>query len=202
MSCRYCYKIGHRARDCKEAATSRAAKALRSSRPDSSRAAAAAPRIHPLPPQPAAPARQPRAPVAAPPGRTSVAPSAAAATAVPAAPSLQTARSPSAPAAAAAAADWTTLDAMDASVSAVSLKPPPAFFTVGRSDRSQTRSWKKQRVSAPGTAVSPLASAPLPADMSVDAGASSAGQDPLSPEAEPVGPPDEGTNQIEPASDG
>ena len=68
MSCRYCYQTGHRARDCKEAAISRAAKALRSSRPASSRAAAAAPRVHPPSPKSAAPARQSRAPVIAPPG--------------------------------------------------------------------------------------------------------------------------------------
>ena len=99
MSCRYCYQTGHRARDCKEAAISRAAKALRSSRPASSRAAAAAPRVHPPPPKPAAPARQSRAPVMAPPGRPRV-PStdfvvsaAGAATAVHAAPSLMTERS-------------------------------------------------------------------------------------------------------------
>ncbi len=47
MCCRYCFKKGHRARDCEKAAVSRAAKALRSSRPTSPRAAAAATRVHP-----------------------------------------------------------------------------------------------------------------------------------------------------------
>ena len=72
MSCRYCYKKGHRARDCEQAAVSRAAKALHSSRLASSRAAAAAPRVHPPPPKPAAPARQSLAPVTASPGLTNV----------------------------------------------------------------------------------------------------------------------------------
>jgi hypothetical protein len=63
MSCRYCYKKDHHARDCEEAVVSRAAKALRSTRPALSRAAAAAPRLHPPPPTPVAPARQLHAPV-------------------------------------------------------------------------------------------------------------------------------------------
>jgi hypothetical protein len=70
LRCNYCYKKGHHARDCEEAAVSRAAKALRSSHPASSRAAAAAPLVHPPPPKPAAPVRQSRAPVLAPPGRS------------------------------------------------------------------------------------------------------------------------------------
>jgi hypothetical protein len=91
---------------------------------------------------------------------------------------------------------------MDASVSVVSVDPLTSTFAVGQADRRPTLPLKKQRVRAPGTAISPQASAPLPADISVDAGAPSSGQDPPSPEADLVVPPDKGTNQIEPDSDG
>ncbi len=85
-------------------------------------------------------------------------------------------------------------------MSAVSVDPLSSTFVVGRTDSCPKYSWKKQRVHAPGTADSPQASAPLPADMSVDAGASPSGQNPPSPESNSVDPPDEGTNQIDPDS--
>ena len=144
MSCRYCYQTGHRARDCKEAAISRAA----------------APRVHPPSTKPAAPARQSRAPVMAPPGRPrvpstdSVVLAAGAATAAHAAPSLETERSPSASVAHAAAADRSTQDSMDALACVVSGDPPSS----------------KKRARASATADTPQTSAPLSDDMAVEDG--------------------------------
>ncbi len=176
-----------------------AAKALRLSRPASSRAAAAAPRVHPPPPKPAAPAHQLRAPVAAPPDRTSVpssvfvAPVATAATTVLVAPSLQTDRSPSA---IAASADRTTPDSMDASAKAVTVDPSSSTFAVGRTDRRLKHPLEK-RVRVSGTADTPKASAPLSADMSVDAVATPSGQDPLSVGSDSVDSLDGDINQLE-----
>ncbi len=195
MSCRYCYETGHRARDCKEAAISRAAKALRSSRPASSRAAAAAPRVHPPSPKPAAPARQSRAPVMTPPGRPSVpltdsvVSAAGAATAVHAAPSLETERSPSASVAHAAVADRTTQDSMDALACVVSGDPPSP----------------KKRAREYGTADSPQTSKPLSDDMAVEDGVITldhAPPDGGSMDSSSVDPPDGSTNLNDSVSDG
>ena len=185
MRCRYCYKKGHCARDYEKAAVLRAAKALCSSRPASSRAAAAAPRVHPPPPKPAAPVRQSRAPVVAPPGRTSVpltasvASAAAAATSMLAAPSLETEQSLSAIAAHAAAADRTTPGSMDASARAVSGDPSSSTFAVDRAAL-------KKRARRSGTADEPEASATQPDDMVVNAGSISFGHDPSSMESDSV----------------
>jgi hypothetical protein len=192
ISCRYCYKKGHRVRDCEEVAAARAAKALRSSRPASSRAAAAAPRVHPPPPKPAAPARQSCAPVVAPPGRTSVpltasvaSAAAAAAASMLAAPSLETEQSLSAIAAHAAAADRTTPGSMDASVRAVSGDPSSSTFAVDRAAL-------KKRACRSGTADEPEASATQPDDMVVNAGSISFSHDPSSMESDSADPLDGG----------
>ena len=194
MSCRYCYQTGHRARGCKEAAISRAAKALRSSRPASSRAAAAAPRVHPPSPKPAAPARQSRAPVMAPPGRPrvpltdSVVSAAGAATAVHAAPLLETERSHSASVAHAAAADRTTQDSMDALACVVSGDPPSP----------------KKRARESGTADTTQTSKPQSDDMAVEDGVITLDHVPPdggSMDSSAVDPPDGGINLDDSVSD-
>ena len=90
---------------------------------------------------------------------------------------------------------------MEAFVSAVFVDPSSSTFAVGRIDRRLKHPFKK-RVRMPGTVDTPQASAPLSADMSVDAVATPSGQDPLSLGSDSVDSLGGDINQLDSDPDG